>query len=65
MIFFGDPQKSMLDDEQSAPDELEAGEIEEADEPESEMPENSIYEGYTDEELLVHIRTHEGNEALD
>ncbi|EFR40729.1 RNA polymerase sigma-H factor [Selenomonas sp. oral taxon 137 str. F0430] len=63
--FFGDPQKSMLDDEQSAPDELEAGEIEEADEPESEMPENSIYEGYTDEELLVHIRTHEGNEALD
>jgi RNA polymerase sigma-H factor len=65
MIFFGDPQKSMLDDEQSAPDELEAGEIEEADELESEMPENSIYEGYTDEELLVHIRTHEGNEALD
>ena len=69
MIFFSDKQKSMLDEEQSAPDELDAGEMEpleaDEDEPDDEVPESSVYDSYTDEELLMHIRACEGDEALD
>ena len=62
MIFYGDKQKSMLDEEQA--DELEAGELEAEEEPDEVNAESSIYDGCTDEELLAHIRSCEGDEAL-
>ena len=66
MIFYGDKQKTMLDEEQAVPDELDIEESEAEEEPaEEEMVQESIYDGYTDEELLAHIRDHEGDEALD
>jgi RNA polymerase sigma-H factor len=66
MIFYGDKQKSMLDEEQEAVDELEACELDaEEEEPEEAAAESSIYDGCSDEELLVHIRSCEGDEALD
>ena len=66
MIFYGDKQKTMLDEEQAVPDELDIEESEAEEEPvEEETVQESIYDGYTDEELLAHIRDHEGAEALD
>ena len=66
MIFYGDKQKTMLDEEQAVPDELDIEESEAEEEPaEEETVQESIYDGYTDEGLLAHIRDHEGDEALD
>ena len=66
MIFYGDKQKSMLDEEQAAPDDLEPVELDAEDEElEDTAAENSIYDGCSDEELLAYIRTAEGDEALD
>ena len=62
MIFYGDKQKSMLDEEQEAVDELEACELDaEEEEPEEAAAESSIYDSCSDEELLVHIRSCEGD----
>ena len=66
MIFYGDKQKSMLDEEQTAADAIDTDELD-ADEDESDetSAESSIYDGYTDEELLAYIRGCKGDEALD
>ena len=66
MIFYGDKQKSMLDEEQAVPDELETGDLDaEEEELDESSIESSAYDGYSDEELLVHIRSCQGDEALD
>ena len=66
MIFYGDKQKSMLDEEQASADELEACDLEAEEEESDEVgAESSVYDGCTDEELLAHIRSCEGDEALD
>lgn len=66
MIFYGDKQKSMLDEDQTSSDELEPGDLDvEEDETDEIAAENSVYDGYSDEELLAHIRSCEGDEALD
>ena len=64
MIFYGEKQKPLLDEEQAVSDELEAAELE-AEEAEETAAESSIYDGCTDEELLAHIRSCDGDEALD
>ena len=66
MIFYGEKQKSLLDEEQAVSDELEAAELDaEENEAEEEAAESSIYDGCTDEELLAHVRSCDGDEALD
>ena len=66
MIFYGDKQKSMLDEEQAISDELEAEELDTGEEePDESTTESSVYDGYSDEDLLAHIRSNEGDEALD
>ena len=65
MIFYGDKQKPVLDEEQSVSEELDAGELDAEEEPDETSAESSIYDGYSDEELLVRIRTCAGDEALD
>jgi len=66
MIFYGDKQKSRLDEEQAVSDELEAEELDTGEEePDESTTESSVYDGYSDEDLLAHIRSNEGNEALD
>ena len=66
MIFYDEKQKSVLDEEQTVSDELEAAELEaEEEEAEETAAESSIYDGCTDEELLAHIRSCNGDEALD
>ena len=66
MIFYGDKQKSMLDEEQAVSDELEAEELDTGEEePDESTTESSVYDGYSDEDLLAHIRANEGDEALD
>ncbi|WP_313993456.1 RNA polymerase sporulation sigma factor SigH [uncultured Selenomonas sp.] len=66
MIFYGEKQKSMLDEEDDAAEDLEAAELDESDEESEEMAaESSMYDGYSDEELLARIRTCAGDEALD
>ena len=66
MIFYGDKQKSMLDEEQAVSDELEAEELDTGEEePDESTTESSVYDGYSDEGLLAHIRANEGDEALD
>ena len=66
MIFYDEKQKSVLDEEQTVSDELEAAELEaEEEEAEESTAESSIYDGCTDEELLAHIRSCDGDEALD
>ena len=66
MIFYGDKQKSMLDEEQAVSDELEAEELDTGEEePDESTTESSVYDGCSDEDLLAHIRSNEGDEALD
>lgn len=66
MIFYGDKQKSMLDEEQAVSDELEAEELDTGEEePDESTTESSVYDGCSDEDLLAHIRANEGDEALD
>ena len=66
MIFYGDKQKSRLDEEQAVSDELEAEELDTGEEePDESTIESSVYDGCSDEDLLAHIRSNEGNEALD
>ena len=66
MIFYGDKQKSRLDEEQAVSDELEAEELDTGEEePDESTTESSVYDGYSDEDLLAHIRSNEGDEALD
>ena len=66
MIFYGDKQKSMLDEEQAVSDELEAEELDTGEEePDESTTESSVYDGCSDEDLLTHIRANEGDEALD
>ena len=66
MIFYGDKQKSMLDEEQAVSDELEAEELDTGEEEQDESTtESSVYDGCSDEDLLAHIRANEGDEALD
>ena len=66
MMFYDDKQKSILDEDPTVPDELEADELDtDEDEPDEVTAENSIYDGCSDEELLAHIRSCDGDEALD
>ena len=66
MIFYGEKQKSMLDEEQTVPDAIDTDDLDsDEDECDETSAESSIYDGCSDEELLVHIRSCEGDEALD
>ena len=66
MIFYGEKQKPLLDEERSVSEEMDTGELAaDGDTYADETAENSIYDGCSDEDLLVHIRGERGDEALD
>ena len=66
MIFYGEKQKPLLDEERSVSEEMDTGELAaDGDTYADETAENSIYDGYSDEDLLAHIRGERGDEALD
>ena len=66
MIFYGEKQKPLLDEERSVSEEMDTGELAaDGDTYADEMTENSIYDGCSDEDLLAHIRGERGDEALD
>ena len=66
MIFYGEKQKPLLDEERSVSEEMDTGELAaDGDTYADEMAENSIYDGCSDEDLLAHIRGERGDEALD
>ena len=62
MIFYGEKQKSMLDEEQTVPDAIDTDVLDsDEDECDETSAESSIYDGYTDEDLLALIRACQGN----
>ena len=66
MIFYGEKQKPLLDEERSVSEEMDTGELAaDGDTYADETAENSIYDGCSDEDLLAHIRGERGDEALD
>lgn len=66
MIFYGEKQKPLLDEERSVSEEMDTGELAaDGDIYADETAENSIYDGCSDEDLLAHIRGERGDEALD
>lgn len=66
MIFYGEKQKPLLDEERSVSEEMDTGELAaDGDTYADETAENSIYGGCSDEDLLAHIRGERGDEALD
>ena len=66
MIFYGDKQKSIMDEEQDASEELDVGETDaESEAFMDHAAENSAFDTCTDEELLIRIRSCDGDEALD
>ena len=66
MIFYGEKQKSMLDEEQTVPDAIDTDDLDsDEDECDETSAESSIYDGYTDEDLLARIRACQGDDALD
>ena len=66
MIFYGEKQKPLLDEERSVSEEMDTGELAaDGDTYADETTENSIYDGCSDEDLLAHIRGERGDEALD
>lgn len=66
MIFYGEKQKSMLDEEQTVPDAIDTDDLDsDEDECDETSAESSIYDGYTDEDLLARIRACHGDDALD
>ncbi|MBF1704149.1 MAG: RNA polymerase sporulation sigma factor SigH, partial [Selenomonas sp.] len=66
MIFYGEKQKPLLDEERSVSEEMDTGELAaDGDTYADETAENSIYDGCSDEDLLAHIRGERGYEALD
>ena len=66
MIFYGEKQKPLLDEERSVSEEMDTGELAaDGDTYAGETTENSIYDGCSDEDLLAHIRGERGDEALD
>ena len=66
MIFYGEKQKPLLDEERSVSEEMDTGELaSDGDTYADETAENSIYDGCSDEDLLAHIRGERGDEALD
>lgn len=66
MIFYGDKQTPLLDDEQAVPEELDPGESDtEKDAFADDAVESSVFDGCSDEDLLNRIRGCDGDEALD
>ena len=66
MIFYGEKQKPLLDEERSVSEEMDTGELAaDGDTYADETAENSINDGCSDEDLLAHIRGERGDEALD
>ena len=66
MIFYGDKQKPIMDEEQDASEELDVGETDaESEAFMDHAAENSAFDTCTDEELLIRIRSCDGDEALD
>ena len=66
MIFYGEKQQPLLDEERSVSEEMDTGELAaDGDTYADETAENSIYDGCSDEDLLAHIRGERGDEALD
>ena len=66
MIFYGEKQKPLLDEERSVSEEMDTGELAaDGDTYADETAENRIYDGCSDEDLLARIRGERGDEALD
>ena len=66
MIFYGEKQKPLFDEDRSVSEEMDTGELAaDGDTYADETAENSIYDGCSDEDLLAHIRGERGDEALD